>query len=483
MLFSSISFIFFFLPLVLSLYYFSPSIRAKNIVLLILSLFFYAWGEPKYILVMILSILANYYLGLSLFHNINRRTKRIVLLVIAVVANLSVLFVFKYLGFSITLVNHIFELFNITPAPVIKLIMPIGISFYTFQSISYIIDVYRNPSLVQRNVLDLGLYITFFPQLIAGPIVRYHDINYQIKLRTHSSALFNDGIERFIIGLSKKVLLANFFGEITDGIYSLPFESYDSYYSWIAIISYSFQIYYDFSGYSDMAIGLGKMFGFNFLENFNYPYSAKTITDFWHRWHISLSSWFKDYVYIPLGGNRKGNLRRTLNLFIVFFITGLWHGASINFILWGLGHGILLYIEKTWINIKKIKHSIVTDIFLRLYTLISVMLLWIFFRNGTKKSLKLILKMFGVSYFPFSHKSYVFNNDPGLFLLVDKRFYIIFLIGFIFSFPWWKSIIKYKECNTILFVYGKKMLLLILFVLSVASLANNSYNPFIYFRF
>jgi alginate O-acetyltransferase complex protein AlgI len=246
----------------------------------------------------------------------------------AIAVNLAALFWFKYLDFALEVAAPVFRAARLPEPRVRDIVMPIGISFYTFQSISYLIDVYKKPALVQRNILDLGLYITFFPQLIAGPIVRYHDINEQIGQRTHSVPLFTEGVERFITGLAKKVLLANTLAETADGIFALPFESVPAYYAWLAIIAYTLQIYYDFSGYSDMAIGLGKFFGFSIPENFNYPYSAVSIRDFWRRWHISLSSWFRDYVYIPLGGNRKGAARTVFNLYLVFFITGLWHGAA-----------------------------------------------------------------------------------------------------------------------------------------------------------
>ncbi|MGL4981751.1 MAG: MBOAT family O-acyltransferase, partial [Treponemataceae bacterium] len=347
MLFSSITFLVAFLPLVLIAYYYATTITVKNTILLFASLLFYSWGEPKYVFVMILSILINYRCGLFVSDTNFSLKNRKLMLAVSILINLSFLFVFKYLGFFSKILNAVFSRLNFPSIPVKELIMPIGISFYTFQAISYLIDIYRKPALVQKNLFNLGLYITFFPQLIAGPIVRYHDINNQILLRKSSLNDFVYGVERFIIGLGKKVLLANTFAVVADGIYNLPFEQYDAYYAWIAIIAYSLQIFYDFSGYSDMAIGLGKMFGFTFLENFNYPYMAQSITDFWRRWHISLSSWFKDYVYIPLGGNRKGKFRTSINLYVVFLLTGIWHGAAFSFIVWGLGHGTLLFLEKT----------------------------------------------------------------------------------------------------------------------------------------
>ena len=350
MLFSSITFLVFFLPTVLVLYYVLPNLTYKNCVLFLASLLFYAWGEPKFVFLMFASIVFNYVIGLLLGKNSSGARKS--LLALAIVANLAVLFVFKYLGFSCSIINEFLDALHIQPLTALNLVMPIGISFYTFQEISYLVDVYRNPELAQKNLLNLGLYISFFPQLIAGPIVRYHDINEQIQARSVSVEKFADGLERFIIGLSKKVLLANTFAFVCDSIYDANFFSYGAFLAWVAAIAYALQIYYDFSGYSDMAIGLAKLFGFDLLENFNYPYAATSITDFWKRWHISLTNFFRDYVYIPLGGNRKGKTRTVLNRFIVFFTTGLWHGAAFNFILWGLAHGTLMTRERS-LKIKK----------------------------------------------------------------------------------------------------------------------------------
>jgi alginate O-acetyltransferase complex protein AlgI len=398
MLFSSIPFILLFLPIVLAVYYYCPFIKAKNYFLLFASLLFYAWGEPKYVLIMLFSLLLNYRAGLWIAETAYSKTKRKFFLAAATVLNLSILFLFKYLNFSFNIINKVFILFHLSEIqnPLSTIALPIGISFYTFQSLSYLIDIYKNPELVQKNLFNLGLYISFFPQLIAGPIVRYHDINRQIEYRTHNMKLFIAGIERFIIGLAKKVLIANTMAEAADKILDLPANTIPHYFLVLGIISYSLQIYYDFSGYSDMAIGLGKMFGFHILENFNYPYAAKSITDFWRRWHISLSTWFRDYLYIPLGGNRKGKTRTTINLFIVFLTTGLWHGAAFNFIFWGLGHGILLFLEKTFG--KKIcgifKNGFFKTALSHIYTMGSVIFLWIFFRLGTKNSIYFIHSLF-----------------------------------------------------------------------------------------
>ena len=371
--------------------------------------------------------------------------------------------------------------------------MPIGISFYTFQEISYLVDVYRNPKLVQKSVLNLGLYVTFFPQLIAGPIVRYHDINEQIENRSHSLVQFSVGLERFIIGLSKKVLLANTFGSVCDAIYSASYFSYGAQLAWIAAIAYAMQIYYDFSGYSDMAIGLAKLFGFNLLENFNYPYAASSIRDFWKRWHISLTNFFRDYVYIPLGGNRKGRMRTFVNQYIVFFTTGLWHGASFNFIFWGLGHGTLMVLEslcrandKSMTPRLKKSLKIILDIIRRIFTLFCVLLLWVLFRTGTKQWIKLVLKMFGINYTSIIGSFVPIVSDAFLLIQVDMRFWILLTVGVLFSFPWWKKIsipMKDNSFSSNLLLFLKYMIIGILFILCFASLAANSYNPFIYFRF
>jgi alginate O-acetyltransferase complex protein AlgI len=403
--------------------------------------------------------------------------KKKTILAIAIIINILMLFYFKYFGFSVRAINKIFRIINYPQfqLPVVNIVLPIGISFYTFQSISYLIDMYKEPLLVQRNPLDLGLYISFFPQLIAGPIVRYHDINEQIKQRSHSIDLFTEGIERFIIGLAKKVLIANAMALVADIILSLLPDSVSVFYLFLGILSYTLQIYYDFSGYSDMAIGLGKMFGFGILENFNYPYTAKSITDFWRRWHISLSNWFKDYLYIPLGGNRKGRIRTTLNLFIVFLTTGLWHGAALNFVFWGLGHGVLLFAEKTFG--KKIgafsKNRFIKNILSRIYALSSVILLWVFFRLGIRQS------------FNFIKNLLLFNRgnenvQAYISMFIDRQFYICLVIAILCAFPWWRRITLPKSIFITLIRYA---VLIALLVLSICNLANNSYNPFIYFRF
>lgn len=444
--------------------------------MLVSSLLFYAWGEPKFVLLMIISIIFNFSMGIF----ISERKSRKKILIFSITVNLIVLFIFKYLGFTCEIINVFINSLHLRPLTVLNLILPIGISFYTFQEISYLVDVYRNPGLVQKNVLNLGLYITFFPQLIAGPIVRYHDINYQIENRKENIADFSKGLERFIVGLSKKVILANNFALVCDAIYDSSFTSYGTLAAWIAAISYALQIYYDFSGYSDMAIGIAKLFGFDLLENFNYPYSASSITDFWKRWHISLTNFFRDYVYIPLGGNRKGKARTVLNRFFVFLLTGLWHGASFNFIFWGLAHGTSMVLERqTKINERK---NVILRIGYRVFTLFVIIFLWVLFRNETKETVKIWLKMLGINYHKFLSSVHKDKVLPLMFFYVDTKFYILTFFGLIFSFPWWKKISFLKEKFVAVKVI-KCICLVILLWICFSFLASNTYNPFIYFRF
>lgn len=378
MLFSSMIFLWLFLPLVFCSYYLIDK-RFKNILLLISSIIFYAWGGVSYSLIMLSSIIINYIFALLIDKAIednNLKNKKIYL-ALCIIINLSILGYFKYTNFIISIINSlsqnkIIELTNI--------ILPIGISFYTFQALSYVIDVYRGHNKAQKNIFNLALYISFFPQLIAGPIVKYHDIENQILNRNESLENIFYGIKRFIYGLSKKVILANMFALSCDEILKQPADELGTALVWCASVLYTLQIYYDFSGYSDMAIGLGKMFGFNFLENFNYPYISKSIKEFWRRWHISLSTWFKEYLYIPLGGNRKRKLFTYINLLIVFFATGLWHGASYNFILWGLFHGFFLVIERIFLGklLEKNKLKFINHI----YVIFVFVIGWVLFRAG-----------------------------------------------------------------------------------------------------
>lgn len=459
MLFNSLTFLFIFLPICLLLYFLLPGIKLKNTILLIFSLIFYSFGEPVYVLLMLFSIFISYIFGLLIN---NGRYKKFYL-IISIILLLLNLFFFKYSNFLIDNINYIFNL-NISN---LNLSLPIGISFYTFQALSYLIDLYKGKIKVQKNFFYLALYISLFPQLIAGPIVRYETVEEEIRYR--KSGLLNvvDGFKRFIIGLSKKVILANSMALISDTIYN-SYSSYGTVILWLAAICYTLHIYYDFSGYSDMAIGLGKIFGFNFLENFNYPYIATSITDFWRRWHISLSSWFKDYVYIPLGGSRVCKYKHIRNILVVWFLTGLWHGASWNYIIWGLYFACFLLIEKYLLkdNIKKIPK------YLRhIITMLIVIVSWVIFKIEDFNSLLNILKeMFLLKLDNFS-----------TFFITNSNLFINFLIlmpAIIFAIPIRK--IKIEGYTYEFFINIGYILLLLI---DVVFIVGSTYSPFIYFRF
>ena len=477
MLFSSLTFLFIFLPLVLLIYFISKD-KYKNIILLIFSLIFYAYGEPRYIALMLFSIVLNYFAAILIDKYLDNKNKVKLFLVLDISINLLLLIIFKYTNLIISTINGIFKIsidkltiFNID---ILKLTLPIGISFYTFQLISYVIDVYRKDVKVQKNIFSLGTYIAFFPQLIAGPIVRYETIEKELKHRTHSFEKFVCGFKRFIIGLGKKVIIANNVAFIADQIIdSQYFTSYGTGVIWIAMIAYSLQIYFDFSGYSDMAIGLGKIFGFTFLENFNYPYIAKSITDFWRRWHISLSSWFRDYVYIPLGGNRVKKGRWIINLFIVWTLTGLWHGASWNFMFWGLYYGIILVIEKLFLN-KLLEKS---PSFIKwLYSIILIIIGWTIFRIEDISLLRETL-----------HKMFVFQKTDWLqFIRLNYHlisYFVYFILGLLLIFPLVGNIMTKIEKKSKLGHNINNLFVLIVFILSILFLIKATYNPFIYFRF
>ena len=372
MLFSSLVFLFTFLPITLLVYYLVPR-KVKNVVLLIASLIFYAWGEPVYIFLMLISILFNYFCGMDIALKAGRKSQ-VRSLIFTIVVNLFILGFFKYYGFIVTNLNAILPFY----IPYRKLELPIGISFYTFQTLSYIIDVYRGNVDVQVNLIDFGTYVTMFPQLIAGPIVQYADVERQLRERKESLTKFGYGAWFFVIGLAKKVLLANTIGSIYENIAAMDGMSVVT--AWLGCLAYTFQIYFDFSGYSDMAVGLGKMFGFEFMQNFNYPYISKSVTEFWRRWHISLGSWFREYVYIPLGGNRKGFVKQCRNILIVFLLSGFWHGASWNFVVWGLIHGIYMVGAICLSQIRKDKKRILHPVAGWILTLLLVNIAWVFFR-------------------------------------------------------------------------------------------------------
>ena len=463
MVFTSITFLYYFLPIVLLIYFITPY-KYRNGVLLLSSLIFYFYGEPKYILLMIFEVLLAYFSMLIVSKSNNK-----LLYILTIIIHILLLCIFKYLNFFTSNINSIFNI-NL---PLSNIILPIGISFYTFQIISYEIDVYKKRVNVQKNLLKLATYIFMFPQLIAGPIVRYSDIEHELDKRKHSFDNFSYGVERFMIGLFKKVLIANTLGELSNILITSTDISILLY--WIFAISYMLQIYFDFSGYSDIAIGLGRMFGFHFLENFNYPYMATSITDFWHRWHISLSSWFRDYIYIPLGGNRKGVKKQIRNILIVWLLTGLWHGANYTFIVWGLLFGIMLIIEK-FILSKYLKNT--PYIIKRIYTLFIVLISFVIFRSDNiNEAFNIIKGLFG-----FNTK--VFSNSFTIYYL--KSYFIILLLGIILSTPLLSNIItrlrKNNVLNKIINLFEPLLIILIL-VLVTACLIDNSYNPFLYFRF
>lgn len=481
MVFSSLYFIFIFLPIVCILYYlfkliFPNQIIIRNAFLCLASLFFYAWGEPVYIILMLVSILCNYLFALK---------KSYFLLALAVIFNLAFLLVFKYTAFFIENLNLIWD----TDFQIPHLELPIGISFYTFQALSYVIDVYRGKVEKQKNILSLALYISLFPQLIAGPIVRYIDIEKEISSRNENFTLFIDGLKDFCRGLAAKVIIANNMAFFVDGVYS-KLDTAICPIVWLAAICYMFQIYFDFSGYSRMAIGLGKMFGFHFPENFNYPYCASSVTDFWRRWHISLSSWFRDYVYIPLGGNRVGVLHHIFNILFTWLLTGFWHGASWNFVLWGLYYGIFLCIEK-YITLKAINACKEDEFnflagflkfFLRIFTIFIVLFGWILFRADNLEMLVTIFK----KCFDFT-TSASFNEKTGFIDYItgnaDMCSKLVFLVpAIIFSFPLYPTLFKKASSNQAVYII-ELFVDFALFAFSVVLLVGSTYNPFIYFRF
>lgn len=467
MVFSSIVFLCAFLPITFILYTIIPSLKFKNGLLIVASLIFYAYGEPIYILLMLFSSLVNFIFAKIIGCNKGRIKK--VYLILDVIINLGMLGIFKYSSMVVISLNNILNLnFNIP-----NILLPIGISFYTFQILSYVIDVYYDKVKVQNNYFKLLLYISFFPQLIAGPIVKYHDINEQIDNRKQIPEEVAKGIRRFIVGLSKKVLISNVMALAADNIYSYNLTDINIVLSWIGAISYMLQIYFDFSGYSDMAIGLGKMFGFSIKENFNYPYYADSIKDFWRRWHISLSSWFRDYLYIPLGGNRKGKMRTCINKIIVFFFTGLWHGANWTFVVWGLYHGLFLLLEEYLNFIKKMPKVI-----RHIYVIIVVAVGFVMFRANTLyQGIYFIKQMFtGYSFSPLSI-SLAYEQLNPLFIIV----LIIAIIGSLPVKKYIKNKVdlnKYKQIETVYYILS-----IVLLLICIINLSGSTYNPFIYFRF
>ncbi|MCR4717886.1 MAG: MBOAT family protein [Lachnospiraceae bacterium] len=467
MLFSSILFISIFLPVVMALYYIFPR-SIKNAILLFFSLIFYAWGEPVYVVLMLASIIVSYILGLLIGSSKLKGTRAKIFLVISIIFHLGMLGVFKYADFAIGIANKLFGI----NAQLLELALPIGISFYTFQALSYLIDVYRGIVEPNKNIIDFGAYIAMFPQLIAGPIVRYKTVAEELKGRRESLDDVTYGIKRFTIGLAKKVLLANTIGALWNTISAMEGKELSTATAWLGLLSFTLQIYFDFSGYSDMAIGLGRMFGFHFLENFDYPYESKSITEFWRRWHMSLGTWFREYVYYPLGGNKKGIVRQLINIFIVWMLTGLWHGASLNFVIWGLFYGVLLLIEK--VGFYKILEKM-PSLIARCYTLIMVVIGWGIF---SYEDIKYPKEFFSALFF---------NADLGLvshnalYLLTGSLGFII--LGLIGSTSIPKTLAsKIKLNKNAGFIIGF-IFTAILLCLSMAFIVSDTYNPFLYFRF
>ncbi len=460
MVFSSLTFLFLFFPIALIAYYLAAD-NIKNYILLIISLLFYAWGEPRYIFLMIFSIVVNYFLGLKV--DIDSKTNRKMWFTISIIFNLVLLIIFKYADF----------LFGIKG---IKL--PLGISFYTFQVMSYVIDVYNGDVRAQTRFHDLALYISLFPQLIAGPIVRYQTVEKQIDCREHSMDKFAVGVKRFVIGLSKKVILANQLAVVADGVFAKDISELAVLESWTGIICYALQIYFDFSGYSDMAIGLGKMFGFDFPENFNYPYISQSVSEFWRRWHISLGSWFRDYVYIPLGGNRVSKLKLYRNIFIVWSLTGLWHGASWKFVLWGLYYGLFICLEK---YITKDLLQRLPNAVRHIYLLIIMLIGWVFFRtDNISWGLGFVKVMMGIGANP------IINNNVLVYL---NDYWYIIAASIILSTPIIEKLRNISiNINPTVFkvnlwsvMHG--LILIVCMIMVIVLLNSYSYNPFLYFRF
>ena len=469
MLFSSITFLFLFLPIVLAVYYLVPE-RVKNIVLLLASLLFYAWGEPVYVVLMILSIALNYFCGQDIKNHEDDPRKAKFSVIFAIVVNLLILGFFKYYGFLVDTVNAVLPV----DIPYRELPLPVGISFYTFQAISYILDVYRKDAKPQKNILYFALYISMFPQLIAGPIVRYSDIEEQLRRRRLNISRIGQGAMYFIIGLAKKVIIANSTGAVFETISDIPTGSLSVLTAWIGVFSYAFQIYFDFSGYSDMAIGLGKMFGFEFKKNFDYPYISKSVTEFWRRWHISLSTWFREYVYIPLGGNRCSVSRNIFNLMVVWALTGMWHGAAWNVIAWGVYYGVILVMEKyVWgVSVEGLPYVVQ-----RIYTGVIVLVGWVFFFSPSLGySLRYLAAMIGGG-------SGIVDSQGAFLLFGHWLLYLLAVIG--------SSSLGFRLLNRLIRIFrsgrGRTAAAVVIymgmFFISVAFLVTDTFNPFLYFRF
>lgn len=473
MLFNSTVFLWLFLPALIALY-FLASKKYRNYILLVFSLLFYAWGEPKYIILMLVSIFVNYIFGILIDKLKRKKKKKSFLLVLDILFNIGLLGYFKYANFFVANVNNVFgpETLKIT-----EVMLPIGISFYTFQIMSYIIDLYRGEIKVQKNLPKLALYISFFPQLIAGPIVKYRDIDKALNDRKETLDKFYYGVKRFVYGLAKKVLIADVMAAIVDTVFAEETGGVGLTQSvaWLGALCYALQIYFDFSGYSDMAIGLGSMFGFKFMENFKFPYISRSITEFWRRWHISLSTWFKEYLYIPLGGNRKGKIRTYINLWIVFLVTGIWHGAAWTFVLWGVVHGFFIFIER--LGLKKVLDKM--HVLSRVYTLMVVLVSWVIFRaSGIHQALHYLKVMF-------------FGAPDGtipiqLYKVLTNRAIITIVVGILLCGILQivaKKFGENKKVKNAWTKYLEPIVILVLLALSIFAIVANTYSAFIYFRF
>jgi len=464
MIFSSIPFLFFFFPIFLFLYYLVP-FKYKNLILLIFSLIFYAWGEPIYILLMIFSSIVDYINGRMIEKYNNNKVRKKIFLISSIIINLILLSFFKYADFLIQSINSIFNI----SIPLLKLGLPIGISFFTFQTMSYSIDVYRGEVKAEHNFLTFMTYVSMFPQLIAGPIVRYETVSEELKTRKINFTNFSNGLLRFMRGLFKKVIIANNVGYLWTIMSASNNISVLG--SWLGIVAFTLQIYFDFSGYSDMAIGMGKMLGFNYLENFNYPYISKSITEFWRRWHISLSSWFRDYVYIPLGGSRVKKSVNIRNIMIVWMLTGLWHGSSWNFVLWGIYYGILLVLEK--FVLKKLLNKL-PNILKHIYTLILIIIGWLIFAIPDINTLGEYIKaMFGLN-------GKIINSE---FIYYLNNYFVILLIASIFSTPIYPILEKKLNKNKFIKFLIELIIYISFIIITISYLVSDNYNPFLYFRF
>lgn len=467
MLFSSIPFLFYFLPCVLILYLIAPKCL-KNTVLLLSSLVFYAWGEPRYVIWMLLAITLGYIFGLLIDRFKEKKRISKLFMILSVASSLAMLGYFKYVDFFIGNFNAITGL----SIPLLKIALPIGISFYTFQILSYTVDVYRGNVAAQKNPIDLAAYVALFPQLIAGPIVRYSDVAEQLKSRTHTLEKTVLGARRFMIGLGKKILIANILGELCDTFRASDDKSV--LFFWLYAVAYSLHIYFDFSGYSDMAIGLGKLFGFDFLENFNYPYISASITEFWRRWHMSLGSWFRDYVYIPLGGNRVSRMRHLFNIFVVWMLTGFWHGAAWNFIVWGLFFAVLLMVEKLWL-LKYLKKSRVLS---HIYVVVLIIISFVIFdASSMGQAFSYIGSMFGAGGYPLVSTE---------FLYYLRSYGVVLILGIIGATPLPKKLwnrIAATGIGSNIMTFAEPIALSALLLCCSAYLVDGSYNPFLYFRF